>query len=145
MENKEPVIIERVFNAPANQVWKAITEKSEMDKWYFNLAEFRPAVGFEFQFEGGNEHRIYLHLCKITEVTAGRKLCYSWQYHGIEGLTYVCFELFPEGSQTRLRLTHSGFETFPKDNPDLDRKNFVEGWTAIIGTSLANYFETTGK
>ncbi len=47
--------------------------------------------------------------------------------------------LFAEGERTVLRLTHRGLETFPVDNPDLARANFVEGWSAIIGTSLPEF------
>jgi uncharacterized protein YndB with AHSA1/START domain len=110
-----------------------------MKEWYFDLAEFKPEVGFEFQFLAGKDEKKYLHLCKITEVTAGKKLAYSWRYDGYEGTSFVTFELFAEGNKTRLRLTHEGLETFPKSNPDLAKENFVQGWTSIIGTSLKKF------
>jgi len=137
----EPFVIERTFNAPIEKVWKAITNKEDMKQWYFDLAEFQPEVGFEFQFEGGNENRSYLHLCKITEVVVGKKLTYSWRYDGYEGNSFVTFELFAEGDKTRLKLTHEGLETFPLTNPDFAKKNFVEGWTEIIGSSLKEFVE----
>jgi uncharacterized protein YndB with AHSA1/START domain len=137
----EPFVIERVYNAPVEKVWKAITNKDDMRQWYFDLPEFKPEVGFEFQFEGKNEDRCYLHLCKITEVITGRKLTYSWRYDGYVGNSFVSFELFPEGNKTRLRLTHEGLETFPINNPDFAKKNFVAGWTELIGTQLQNHVE----
>ncbi len=137
----EPIIIERTYSAPIEKVWKAITDKNEMKQWYFDLADFTPEVGFEFQFEGGTEDKTYLHHCKITEVVLGKKLTHSWRYEGYAGISYVTFELFPEGENTRLKLTHTGLETFPSDNPDFAQKNFVEGWTAILGTSLKDYLE----
>jgi len=141
MEN-EAFVIERIFQAPIETVWKAITSRDEMSQWYFNLQEFKPEVGFEFQFHGGpTEDRQYLHLCKITEVIAGKKFVYSWRYEGYAGNTIVAFELFGEGEQTRLKLTHKGLETFPPDNPDFARESFAEGWTWIIGTSLKQYLE----
>jgi uncharacterized protein YndB with AHSA1/START domain len=105
------------------------------------LAEFKPEIGFEFQFYGGTEEKSYLHLCKITDVVPNKKLTYSWKYDGFAGESFVTFELFPEGDKTRLRLTHEGLETFPADVPDLARKNFEQGWTEIIGTSLKEYLE----
>jgi len=137
----EPLVLERTFNAPIDKVWKAITDKDNMKQWYFDLAEFRPEVGFEFQFTGGTEENAYLHLCRITEVEPGRKLTYSWRYEGYAGNSFVTFELFPEGDKTRLKLTHAGLETFPASNPDLRRENFEAGWTQIIGTNLKNYLE----
>ena len=137
----EPFVIERTFNAPVEKVWKAITDKDQMKQWYFDIAAFKPEVGFEFRFEASNEGKTYLHLCKITEVVAGKKLAYSWRYDGHEGNSFVTFELFAEGDKTRLKLTHEGLETFPADKPDFAKENFVAGWTQIIGTNLKEFVE----
>jgi len=136
--SNEPFVIERTFDAPADKVWQAITDKNQMKQWYFDLAEFNPEVGFEFRFWGGTKNRQFLHICVITEVIPGKKLKHSWRYDGYEGESLVTFELFDEGDKTRLRLTHEGLETFPAD-PDFAKENFVAGWTHIIGTSLAEY------
>lgn len=137
----EPFVIERVYNAPVEKVWHAITDRDAMKQWYFDLAEFKPVVGFEFSFEGGKDGRTYLHLCKVTEVEAGKKLAYSWRYDGFPGNSFVTFELFEEGSQTRLKLTHKDLETLSLSNPDFAKENFVAGWTAIIGTNLPAFLD----
>lgn len=137
-----PLVIERTFDAAVDRVWQAITERSLMKQWYFDLAEFKPEPGFEFQFYGGTEERRYLHLCKVVGVIPLKKITYSWRYDGYEGNSFVTFELFDEGMKTRLKLTHEGLGSFPKSNPDLARGNFVEGWTSLIGTSLKEFLET---
>jgi uncharacterized protein YndB with AHSA1/START domain len=137
----EPVIIERTFNAPIGKVWKAITDKNQMKEWYFDLSDFSLTVGFEFQFTATGPGMSYVHLCKITEVVPGKKLQYSWRYDGYEGNSLVTFELFAEGDKTRLKLTQEGLETFPASNPDFAKKNFIQGWTEIIGTSLKKFVE----
>lgn len=137
-----PFVIERTYLAPVALVWSAITNKDEMKHWYFDLAEFKPEVGFQFQFSGGkDESHQYLHLCEVTEVVPGRKITYSWKYDGYEGISYVTFELFDEGKKTRLKLIHAGLESFPASNPDLAKENFIEGWNHIIGTALREYLE----
>ena len=137
-----PFSIERTFKAPADLVWKAITEKERMKEWYFDLKEFIPETGFEFRFFGGPEDGIpYEHVCIITEVITGKKLTYSWRYEGYQGISHVTFELFAEGNMTRLKLTHSGLDSFPAENPDFAKENFAEGWTQIIGISLKAYIE----
>ena len=141
MSNSEPFVIERTYNAPVEKVWQAITFKSQMKQWYFDLAEFKPEVGFEFQFEAGEEGKKYLHRCKVTDVVTGKKLTYSWRYDGYEGNSFVTFELFPEGDKTRLKLTHAGLETLPVSNPDFAKENFAMGWTSLIGTMLKNFVE----
>ena len=134
--------IEKIILAPVSKVWCAITDKDEMKQWYFNLTEFKPETGFEFHFTGGRENGIrYLHNCRITEAEPDKKLTYSWSYEGYAGESFVSFELFPEGNNTRLVLTHTGLDTFPPDNPDFDKNNFAAGWTQFIGTSLPAYLE----
>ena len=84
----------------------------------------------------------FVHLCKITEVIPGAKLTYSWRYEGYEGISYVTWELFAEGTKTRLKLTHTGLETFPVTaHNDFAKTNFVAGWTALVGTSLSKFLE----
>ena len=137
-----PFIIERVLSAPVAKVWDAITNKEEMKKWYFDLAEFKPEVGFEFTFSGqGQKGEKYIHHCKITEVIKKKKLVYSWRYEGFPGNSFVHFELFAEGDNTRIKLTHDGLETFPQNNSDFVKESFAAGWTEIIGKSLRNFVE----
>jgi len=138
--NTQPFVIERTYNSPIPKVWTAITDKDIMKKWYFDLPEFKPVVGTEFQFTGGpDDGKKYLHLCKVVEVVEGKKIAYTWKYDGYAGESKVSFELFEEGDRTRLKLTHEGLETFPADNKDLAKGNFVAGWTEIIGTSLKKF------
>ena len=138
--------IEQTFQAPTSLVWKAITDKDEMKLWYFDLPEFKPEVGSIFRFKGGPaEDRQYNHICEVTEVIPDHRIAYTWQYDGYQGSSLVAFELFDEGVQTRLQLTHEGLETFPANNPDFAKKNFAEGWTWIIGTSLKEFLESKHK
>ena len=140
----EAVVIERTFNAPVARVWKALTDANEMRIWYFDLKEFKPEPGFEFEFAVEHEGVQYHHLCKVTEVIPQKKLAYTWRYQGHEGDSLVTFELFADGDKTRLKLTHEGIETFPK-TPAYARKNFEAGWTEIIGSSLKQFVEKTEK
>lgn len=146
----EALIIERTLNAPISRVWNALTDINQVRQWYFDLPEFKPESGFEFQFFGGPEDRQYLHLCKITEVVKNKKLAYTWRYDGYEGNSLVTFELFEvkidsNSEQTRLRITHEGLETFPANNPDFAKKNFAEGWTYIAGQSLKQFVESNAQ
>jgi uncharacterized protein YndB with AHSA1/START domain len=141
MEN-QPIVIEKLYNAPASKVWKALTDKNEMKAWYFDLADFKAEVGFKFEFTGGpSPEKQYLHLCEVTEVIPGKKLTYSWRYDGYAGNSFVTFELFEQGKKTLLKLTHVGIETFPKENPDLAIGNFRKGWDGIINKNLEKYLE----
>lgn len=137
-----PLIFERTFHAPISLVWKALTDANEMRHWYFDLKDFKPEVGFEFQFICEDEGNTYDHRCRVTEVIPQKKVAYTWSYAGYEGESLVTFELFAEGDKTRLKLTHDGLETFPS-LPAFARQNFNEGWTQLIGLSLKDYLEKT--
>lgn len=137
----QSVTVERTFNADRPSVWRAITEKELMKQWYFDLSEFRPEVSFTFEFMGSTEDGTqYKHLCEVTEVVPEEKLTYSWRYDGYEGISYVTFELFDVNDGTRLKLTHTGFETFPAV-PDFAIHNFEAGWNDIIHVSLKKFLE----
>lgn len=138
----EAIMIERIFEAPAAQVWKALTDVEQMRQWYFDLKEFKPEVGFEFEFVVEHEGVSYHHLCRVTEVIPQQRIACSWRYKGEPGDSLVTFELFEEGNKTRLKLTHTGIETFPK-TPAYARKNFETGWTSIIGSELKHFVEKT--
>lgn len=136
----EPVVVERIFNAPVARVWKALTDADEMRIWYFDLKEFKPERGFEFEFSVEHEGMNYHHLCRVTEVIPQKKIAYTWRYKGEPGDSLVTIELSPDGNKTKLRLTHEGLETFPK-TPAFARKNFEAGWTQIIGSELKKFVE----
>ncbi len=143
-ELAESVIVERTLKAPVTRVWKALTDVDQMREWYFDLKEFKPQVGFEFEFVVEHEGTTYHHLCRVTEVIPEKKIAYTWRYKSEPGDSLVTIELFAEGDNTRLKLTHTGIESFPK-TPAYARKNFEQGWTAIIGTELKQFVEQSKK
>jgi uncharacterized protein YndB with AHSA1/START domain len=127
------VVVERIYGASIDTVWKAITEVEQMKQWYMPvLTAFEPKVGFETEFSIEHEGKKFPHIWKVTEVVPGKKIAYSWKFPGHPGESLATFELFPEGENTRLKLTHDGLETHDgRNNPDLARKNFQWGWNEL--------------
>jgi len=129
-----PFVLERVFNAPIKKVWHVLTDTRKMKEWYFPaLLKFVPFVGSKFEFldDGSPYQKEWI----VTEVKAGRKLAHTWSYKGYPGSSEVVFELFDAGNKTKLRLNHSGIESFP-DDPHFARHRFEDGWARIIGVNL---------
>jgi uncharacterized protein YndB with AHSA1/START domain len=140
-KNAQPVVAEKSYSAPVAKVWEALTDNDKMKQWYFELADFKAEVGFEFEFMGGDPQGTqYLHKCVIKEVIPFKKLAYSWRYDGYEGDSLVTFELSEEGSGTHVKVTHTGLETFPAIEA-FAPKNFDMGWNAILGTTLKEFVE----
>ena len=84
-------------------------------------------------------------MCKITDVVTGKKISYTWRYENYEGNSLVTFELFEEGSKTKLKLTHTGTESFKANGPDFAIESFTQGWTELIGSLLKNYVENANN
>ncbi|RPD39960.1 SRPBCC family protein [Chitinophaga barathri] len=134
------LVIERTYRAPVEKVWEALTNKEQMKEWYFDVSDFKPEPGFRFHFTGENEGIVFRHECVVVEARKPEKLSYTWRYDGYTGESLVTFELFKaEQDSTRLKLTHSGTDTFT--HPDFDKADFTTGWNAILGDSLRNFLE----
>jgi len=99
----EPLVVERVFDAPVALVWKALTDIDDLRHWFLDIREFEPRVGFEFQFYAGKDQTKYLHGCKVTEVIPNKRLAYTWRYGGYEGDSLVTIDLFAEGKGVVVR------------------------------------------
>ncbi len=137
------VIIEQTFNAPIANVWKALTQKGEMEKWYFNVEDFSLEVGNKFHFTAGSPEKQYLHLCEIIEVVPEKKLSYTWKYDGYAGCSLLTFKLIEQDHKTYFKLTHTDLETFAENGKDFEITSFNQGWNHIINTNLKNYLSTT--
>src|ERR1700753_3389759 len=92
----EPLVVERTINAPVAKVWQPRTTLEQSHRWFFELKEFKPEVGFAFQFTVTHEGYTYAHHCQVTAVVPQKKLSYTWRYEGHEGDSLVTFELFAE-------------------------------------------------
>jgi uncharacterized protein YndB with AHSA1/START domain len=141
-KEEKPIIVEETFNVPANRVWKAITEHSQMVQWYFdNIPAFAPVVGFETQFNVENEGRNFPHLWKVTEAVPNEKITYTWRFEGYPGDSYVTFHLSEADNQTKLKLTVTVLEDFPDEVPEFRRESCVGGWEYFINNRLKEYLK----
>jgi uncharacterized protein YndB with AHSA1/START domain len=132
--DQNSVVVERTYNASAKTIWAAITELDQMKQWYMKeINSFKPEVGFETEFSVRHEGKEFPHLWKVTEVVPEKKITYDWRFAGNSGISYVTFELIPHAERTRLKITHTGLESFnAKNNPDLARRNFQQGWLQLV-------------
>ncbi|MBC9929516.1 SRPBCC family protein [Chitinophaga qingshengii] len=137
----QPLVVERLLNAPVKKVWEALTIKEKMKQWYFDVSDFKPEVGFQFSFAASDNGVEYVHRCRVTAVEPNKRLAYTWKYDNYEGESLLTFELQPEGDQTKLVLTHEGLETFPQHLKSFTRESFAGGWNYIINNSLAKYLD----
>lgn len=137
-----PITVQYKFNAPADKIWKALTDKNEMKSWYFTIRDFDLELGKEFDFYESCDGGKYLHRGRILEIVPNRKLKHSWAYPELSGaVTTVTWELQPEDNGTLVTLTHENIEGFDGLGETFSRVSFTEGWKSIIGQGLKEYLE----
>jgi uncharacterized protein YndB with AHSA1/START domain len=134
MSNEEPIVVEETINSPVDSIWRAITDKDQMPRWFFEqIRDFRPERGFETKFNVHNEGKDYPHHWRVTEVIPNQKLVYDWLHPGLPGASFVVWDLSKAGNGTRLKLTHTGIATFPQDDPAFTRESCRRGWEYFVG------------
>jgi uncharacterized protein YndB with AHSA1/START domain len=138
-----PIIVEHKVNAPIHEVWKALTDQTEMRSWYFDIYDFELEHGKIFNFYEPGEEKKYHHQAEILEIVPNQKLKHTWFYPEFsKEKTVVTWEINPEGEQTLVKLTHDDIDNFKDLGENFSEKSFTEGWNGIISQSLKPYLES---
>ena len=138
-----PIEIQTVIKASAAQVWKALTDKTEMKAWYFDIQDFQPVTGTVFDFYEPGDHKKYHHVGEVLEVIPDKKLSYTWTYPDFSTAnTTVLWEIEEmETGETSVKVTHSDTEKFSELGENFSRKSFAEGWRGILNQSLKPFLD----
>jgi len=138
----EPIVVEQDFDAPIEALWFAITDRDQMVQWYFaEIGAFVPEVGFETEFSVPVEGDDIVHRWAVIDVVPLQRLTHTWRFDGIPGDGAVTWEISERGSGSALRLTNTGLETFPQDNPLFTREACEGGWRYFIGQRLKGFLD----
>lgn len=140
--SRDVVHVEVTYDAPVSKVWRALTDKDIVKKWYFDIPDYSVETGAEFSFYNAANGGGCLHHCKILEVCDKSRLRYSWSYpNQSKGSSVVTWELIPRGTATSVRLTHEGLGSLADAGEMFSAEKFDEAWNNILGKSLCNYLE----
>jgi uncharacterized protein YndB with AHSA1/START domain len=113
------------IGAPPGQVFAALIEPGQLDRWIAEHAEVEPRVGgrYDFGWDGGGP-------VKILELEPGRVLSYSWEdtwgSDATSEATVVRWELDGSQGRTRLTIVHSGFA------PGRRTDDYQVGWLEFL-------------
>jgi uncharacterized protein YndB with AHSA1/START domain len=124
----EPAVIQldHLYAYPPARVWEALTDPALHARWWA-AGDIRPVVGHRFELDMGAFGR---QACEVLEVQPERLLKLRFAAGVLD--TVITWRLTPEGSGTRLSLTHEGFDL---DSP-LARKaldGMRHGWPTVLG------------
>ena len=96
------------FDSNPSEVFRALTEPSQLVKWFLASAKIKPRAGgsYTFTWQGGSSHTGV-----VKKAVAGRVLVLSWpdRVKGKTYLTQASFTFSKKGSGTLLTLKHTGF------------------------------------
>ena len=138
----EHVDVKKELNAPVEKVWQALTDKAQMNKWYFDIPDFELETHKEFNFYEPGDAQKYHHLCEILEIIAERKLKHTWTYPELsKDKSIVKWELEEDSGKTLVKITHKGLENFKHLGTDFQKESFNNGWTEILGKNLKEFVE----
>lgn len=132
----DAIRLERMLDAPAETVWRYLTEADLRREWFMGGEDARPGAEFELLNDHDNlsaddvpypeSYAPYKGKTWSETVTAfdpPRLLATTFQ-GGKNGI--VTYELFPEGGGTRLVLTHRGITS------GTGAQDFGSGWNSHL-------------
>jgi uncharacterized protein YndB with AHSA1/START domain len=124
--NKPAIIeLEHYYAHPLSVVWQALTDPELHARWWA-AGNVQAIVGHRFELDMGPWGK---QPCEVIEVKHERLLRYRFAAGTLD--TIVTWQLLPEGSGTRLKLTHEGFNL---DSP-IGRKaleGMKPGWPKVL-------------
>ncbi len=141
LQKYNPIKLVKIFDVPIERVWEAISNKSVMKKWYFDIPDFKPEVGTKFTWHAGPpDGKQWLHGGEIKEVVPLKKLSHSWYFPGYEGEATTIWELTSiDSNKTKLDFKFEIITPFDPKEEELARKNFVFGWNEFINKILVEF------
>jgi len=135
-----PIIVKEAFDKSPEALWNALTNLSEMKKWYFDvLEEFETRIGFKTSFKVNSEDRTFTHQWEVIELIPKERITYSWRFAEYPGASTSSFQVSGDGDKSTLTLTVLVQEDFPEDIPEFKRESCIGGWDYFIGGNLKKY------
>lgn len=131
----DTIRLARFLPHPPAAVWAALTDPELHARWWA-AGDVKAVVGHRFTLDMGN---FGSQPCEVTEAVPERLLAYRFAEGTLD--TTITWRLEPEGTGTRLFLTHAGFDL---DSP-LGRQAFEgmgHGWPHVLDRLGALLVET---
>jgi len=132
----DAIRLERVLDAPAETVWRYLTEGELRGQWFAGGSDVQGEGNLDLVLNHDNlssdavpypaeyaSHKGAVNHEKVVRFEPSRVLAYTFG-EGRNGI--ATFELFPEGDRTRLILTHSGIQS------PTGAQDFGSGWNSHL-------------
>jgi uncharacterized protein YndB with AHSA1/START domain len=132
--------VDQFVGRPVQRVWQALTDPDLLARWLMPN-DFKPVVGHQFTFrtEPVPQHGFdgIVH-CQVLALDPPQLLRISWRGGTLD--TTVTWRLVPEGTGTRLLITHDGFDdTDPAQQTAM--KILGGGWRAHLASRMLSVLD----
>ncbi|MFO0596335.1 MAG: SRPBCC domain-containing protein [Myxococcaceae bacterium] len=117
--------LDHFYAHPPARVWKALTDPQLHAQWWAP-GDVRAVVGHRFELDMG---RWGMRPCEVLAVEPERLFRYRFATGSLD--TTLTWELVPEGSGTRLRMTHEGFD-LESDQGRQAHDGMKGGWPTVL-------------
>lgn len=125
MTSETSIRVEHLYRHGPAAVWQALTDPELHARWWAP-GNIQPVVGHTFELDMGPWGK---QACEVIAVEPERLLRYRFGKGALD--TMITFELIPEGSGTRLRLTQEGFDlASPLGRSALE--GMKSGWPGVL-------------
>ena len=134
---------EIVIEAPAEVVWRTITEADQVERWFAKRVELdlRPGGAGTLVFDSRTTSKEVTAPLVVEAVEPPRRFAFRWSHPEGESPTagnsmLVEFELTAESAtRTRLRVVESGVDlmAWPDDDKARYAEDHRQGWAVHVG------------
>lgn len=134
------------IHAPADRIFRALTDAGEMERWFAEHAKVEPKVGGRFEFWGRHTLGTPAEAeagGRIEALESDRTLSFTWEVHGVPST--VTIGLSPEetelGPATRVAIRHDLEAAIGMPRP----KELIDDWWRFNLGNLAAHAAGHGE
>ena len=138
------ITIERRLNASIDRVWRAWTDSTQTGTWFAAGSNIQPERGgaYELFWDLAHPERESTIGCRVTFIQPKKWLGFTWRGPSVyDDLmnenaspppvpTHVTVQFEPQGDQTVVHITHSGWGT--SQQWDEARSWHIKAWDGVI-------------
>jgi len=105
-------------------IFEYLSNSAKLIEWFPDQAIIEPQLGGKYHFRWKDRGGVWSGI--VTEFIRGNTLAYTWEQPGEAAETNVRFKVFPQGAETLVELTHSGFAS------SAGQEAAVKSWTFYL-------------
>jgi uncharacterized protein YndB with AHSA1/START domain len=105
-------------------IFDFLSNAQKLASWFPDQAIIEPRFGGKYHFRWEDKQGVWSGV--VTQFIRGNTLAYTWQAPGEPYETNVQFKLFPQGAETLVELTHSGFTSAAAEEKS------IKAWTFYL-------------